>query len=162
MLIHRRRKVATTRNQRRVTSSTVQLWHAKAVSGKASRQGKGAVTHSLHCPKSKPNLKFPWYVMKCSGYCYFVKKIKCSGKHGNAWNIPRSTMHVFPATFHVISRKIDFPRDSVQDPNLKVLIFDWKGKIFIICWKEVTACFWRKGKGLEGNVAKSRWRWYML
>ena len=162
MLIHRRRKVATTRNQRRVTSSTVQLWHAKAVSEKPVGKGRGAVTHSLHCQKSKPNLKFPWYVMKCSGYCYFVKKIKCSGKHGNAWNIPRSTMHVFPATFHVISRKIDFLRESVQDPNLKVLIFDWKGKIFIICWKEVTACFWRRGKGLEGNVAKSRWRWYML
>ena len=35
--------------------------------------------------------------------------MKCSGKHDTTWNIPRSiTFSVFPATFHVISRKINF------------------------------------------------------
>ena len=41
-------------------------------------------------------------------YC----NMKCSGKHDTTWNIPRTTYHVFPATFHVISWKINFLWDS--------------------------------------------------
>ena len=37
--------------------------------------------------------------------------MKCSGKHDTTLNIPRS-ITFFSATFHVISRKIDFLWDS--------------------------------------------------
>ena len=60
----------------------------------------------------KFNVVYDWWQSKFKFLRYILK---CSGKHdtdiATTWKIRLS---VFPATFHVISRKIDFFWDSVQ------------------------------------------------
>ena len=54
---------------------------------------------AIHCPKSNPNFRdITWNAVE----------------NMTLYKNPRSMCHVFPVTFHVISRKIDFLRDSVH------------------------------------------------